>query len=187
MWMQPHRLLSAILMLLVGYFLLNATMKSPVSIDQAPQRNAHPLALFAEGIHTRQFDSQGLLTQTVTGSRLEQREGVSDTTLTNPRVQFDDDGAITWTVTAKQGAYDNLETFQLSQQVVVQNSGNKPVTIHTDNVALNTLSGFVSTKDAVTMTTQQGKLDAVGMTFDTHREIIQFHANVQTYYEANNE
>ncbi len=187
MWMQPKRLISAILMLLVGYFLINATMTSTATLESSVVDGPAPLVLFAEGVQTRQFNRDGQLTETIAGVRLEQREGASTTTLTKPKIEFYSDQATTWSVSAEIGSYDNVETFQLSQQVLAKKPGSDSVAINTESLTVDTRSGIVSTKDPVTMTSQHGKLDAVGMTFDTHSEFVQFHANVQTQYEVNNE
>jgi len=50
---------------------------------------------------------------------------------------------------------------------------------------LNTKTNFISTKDPVTFLSQDGKLTAIGMTFDTKTENIEFLADVQALYTGN--
>jgi LPS export ABC transporter protein LptC len=183
MWIQPRRLGIAIIMVVVGYILLNAT-QSGSSLSNDTPSTTKPLLLFAENIETQTFSSNGQLTNSMSGKRLEQHSQ-NLIQITSPKVRFLNEDNSQWQVSAQSGVYKNDSLLQLLNDVHAERSDPKHIQINTDSLLLNTKTNFISTKDPVTFLSQDGKLTAIGMTFDTKTENIEFLADVQALYTGN--
>lgn len=178
MWMQPRRLALAVLMVVMGYFLLTLTQTSVTDTGDTETAKAS-IIMFADNIQVRTYNANGQQTHQINGLRVEQADEQLSL-ISQPDVRLVNPDASEWVVTAHLAEFDNRHQIKLLKGVEATKAGTNAIDIASDSLFINTQTQVISTQDPVTFLTQSGKLSAIGMTFDTKAEFIEFSADVHT-------
>jgi LPS export ABC transporter protein LptC len=151
-------------------------------------RNGEPLAdYYLTGLTLDQFGPDGSLQRTLKAERLDHHAG-QGTRLDQPRLTVQTRSGSPWLIVGERGHLDPAgELLTLSDQVQITRLAtphNRPVRLTTRDLRYRPGEGYAETDEAVTVTSDRDRVDAVGMQawlLDPAR--IHFRSQVRGHYE----
>lgn len=184
--MRRYLLPALLLLLLLGSGWL-AWLKPDNPVDLI-DRSGQPLPDYTlEGLQLRQYDEQGMLARILKAKRLEH---VADqgTALDQPRLTVESAEGAPWQISGARGQVSaDGQLLTLPDDVLITRLAtvtNRPLRLETRNLRYHLDKGYAETDEAVTVTSDHDRIDAVGLQAwlqDPGR--IHFRSQVRGHYE----
>lgn len=185
--MPPARLF---LLLLVGLAVGSAWLawRQPESGDTPRDASGKPLPdYYLTELTLTHYGPDGVLQRTLKSERLKHL-AAHGTTLQQPRLTLHNPTGSPWVITAESGRLPpDEEILELSGEVEISRLAtpdNRPLRMETRNLRYHQTEGYAETDEAVTVTSEKDRIDAVGLkAWLTSPGHIQFLSQVRAHYE----
>ena len=179
-----------LLLLLTLFFGLALLAVDRYTLEQAPalsELQNHEPDYYGEGLHNRQYNSDGELQQTFVAARSTHYPQTGSTLLSEPLLMSEDDDGQTWQVNANEGTLlDNEHSLRLIGDVKIRPlnpaDAADDLLIETSTLTYHSRQQLAETDQPVTITSPQTHINATGMTLDIARQRMEFKSQVDSRY-----
>lgn len=179
-------LITLILVLVaIGNWLTEEGVKE-VEKRQAKEDQTIQQDYFLSAFTITAMDTDGAPQHRLKATHLKHFSGEGKTELQQPHMVLYKQGQPQWQLTAQQGLLlEQQDEVTLQGDVnVVQLEDEQPLQITTQSLQLQPNSGLAETKEAVTLTQGNNRIEAVGMKIDQNRQRLVLLSQVRGRYET---
>ncbi|AJQ96506.1 LPS export ABC transporter periplasmic protein LptC [Gynuella sunshinyii] len=182
---KSHRpvLLVPLLIAVTGYFWVS---QKDISITEDTVSGT-PVQLFANDLHSRNFDTSGHLVHEITTPELIMPGKNNVILISTPNIEvFNQKGPVSHIQSLSAIIRSDDDTIELNGNVEVRQTGGPNLAVLlTNQLIYNYQTKYAYTEEPVTMKDQFGVMTAVGMEIDVQQETVRFNSDVEAQYEVN--